>query len=323
MNLSYLLFVVLGFLAVVLALDGLYHTFFAGTSKEARRISKRLALLDEHTLPRELHLVRQEQQARWTMLERWLADRGWGRKLIHYVNQAGTESHTSDLLAMSAVLWLACVLLAVMAQRPAAFGAFIGVALAALPWWWVSHRRDQRIRLMERQFPEALDMMSRAMRAGHALTTAIKMCGDELPAPLGSEMRQLSDEVTLGIPFLDALQGLIDRVPLRDVSFLAVALTVQRETGGNLAELLDQISALMRERFKLLGEVRTKSAEGRLSAWILSLLPFGMAGLIAILSPDVLALLWTDPDGRSWLFRLIGLMAFGVFWMSRIVRIRV
>lgn len=322
MNATYLMFVVMAFLAVVLVLEGLYHTFFAGRSREARRIRNRLAQLNDLGQPVELRLTREEEQARLSELARWLMDRAWGRKLTFYVNQADAGLHTADMLLISAALLMAGVLAAVVLGRPLVFGAAVGVALAAAPWWFIGFRHDKRLRRLEQQFPEALDMMARAMRAGHALSVAIKMCGDELPGPLGPELRELSDEVTLGIPFNDALQGLVHRVPLRDVTFLAVALTVQRETGGNLAELLDKLAHLMRERFKLVGDVRVKSAEGRLSAWILGLLPFGMGALLSLLNPDAIALLWTDATGRTWLVRIAVLMGVGIFWITRIVRVK-
>jgi tight adherence protein B len=322
MNSTYLTFVILAFLAVVLVLEGLYHTLFAGRSREARRIRQRLAQLNDLGQGGELRLRRDEEQARLGELANWLGDQPWGKRIVMYVHQADAGLHGADMLLVSGALLLAGVLAAAVTDRPLVFGLAVGVALAAGPWWFISHRRDKRIRRLEQQFPEALDLIARAMRAGHALSVAIKMCGDEMPAPLGPEVRDMSDEVTLGIPFNDALRGFVERVPLRDVSFLAVALTVQRETGGNLAELLDKVARLMRERFKLVGEVRIKSAEGRLSAWILGLLPFAMAALLAFLNPKALSLLWTDPSGRTWLMRMLVMMAIGIFWITRIVRLK-
>lgn len=322
MNGTYLLFVVVAFFAVVLVLEGLYHTFFVGRSREARRIRNRLAQLNDVARTIDLRLTREEEQARLSELARWLQDRPWGRKVTFYVIQADAGMHAADLLMVSGALASAGTLAALFTGRPLVFGLAVGIALAAAPWWFVGMRRDQRMRKLEHQFPEALDMVSRAMRAGHALTVALRMCGDEMPGPLGPELREMSDEITLGIPFETALQGLAERIPLKDVSFLTAALLLQRQTGGNLAELLDKLAALMRERFKLLGDVRVKSAEGRMSAWILGLLPFAMGAIMSFINPDVTALLWTDPSGRTWLIRMAVLMAFGVFWITRIVRIK-
>lgn len=322
MNATYLMFVILAFLAVVLVLEGLYHTFFAGRSREARRIRNRLAQLNDTGRQVELRLTREEEQARIGELARWMLENPLGKRLTLYVHQADAGLHAADMVLISAALLLAGILAAAITGRPLPFGAAVGLSIGAAPWWFISYRRDKRIKRLEQQFPEALDMVARAMRAGHALSVAIKMCGDELPGPLGPELREMSDEITLGIPFNDALQGLVERVPLREVSFLAVVLTVQRETGGNLAELLDKLAKLMRERFKLIGEVRIRSAEGRMSAWILSLLPFGMAALLMYLNPQSMSLIWTDPSGRMWLFRMLVLMALGILWITRIVRIR-
>ncbi|MGQ0598695.1 type II secretion system F family protein [Aquabacterium sp.] len=322
MNATYLMFVILAFLAVVLVLEGLYHTFFAGRSREARRIRHRLSQLNDVGRSIELKITREEEHTRLSELARWLMERAWGRRLTLYVHQADAGLYAADMVLISGALLLAGVLAAALTDKPLSFGAAVGSALAAAPWWFITYRRDKRIQKLEQQFPEALDMIARAMRAGHALTLAIKMCGDELPGPLGPELREMSDEITLGIAFTDALHGLVERVPLRDVTFLAVALTVQRETGGNLAELLDKLARLMRERFKVIGDIRIKSAEGRMSAWILGLLPFGMAAILMYLNPQAVSLLWTDPSGRAWLTRMLVLMAVGIFWITRIVRIR-
>ena len=148
------------------------------------------------------------------------------------------------------------------------------------------------------------------------------MCGVEVQLPLGPELRRLCDEITLGIPFDDALDSLVERVPLSDVSFLAVAMSVQRETGGNLAELLDKLATLMRDRARLKGDVRIKTAQGRLSAWILVVLPFFMAGLMTLLNKDATMRLWQEPAARTALWWVLGLMGLGVFWITRIVRVK-
>ena len=139
--------------------------------------------------------------------------------------------------------------------------------------------------------------MGRAMRAGHAFPTAVKMVGDEMAEPLGRDFRILFDEMNYGVPASDALQHLAERVPVPDVSYFVVAVMIQRESGGNLAELLDKIATIVRERLKLLGEVRTLSAEGRLSACILTALPFGVGLMVNLVNPEFMAVLWTDPAG--------------------------
>jgi tight adherence protein B len=149
------------------------------------------------------------------------------------------------------------------------------------------------------------------------------MCGDEMAEPMGRDFRILSDEMNYGVPAAEALQNLALRVPLPDVSYFVVAVMIQRESGGNLAELLDSISAILRARLKLLGEVRTLSAEGRLSAIILTALPFAVAGVVQAVNPGFLAVLWTDPAGLQIVGVALAAMGVGVVWMRSIIRIRI
>ncbi len=322
MDSIFLAFIVVAFVAVVLVFEGVYQTLFAGRSREARRIRQRLAALNDVAGGTELRLLRDEEYIRAGEFARWLTEREWGRNLSRYVTQGGGNAHAADLLLMSGAMVLAFVLFGVLSGQGFVLGLAGGLLLGLTPWAVVSLRRERRLLRMEAQFPEGLDLIARAMRAGHALTTAVKMCGDEMQAPLGPELRRLSDEVTLGIPFDDALQGLVERVPLSDVSFLAVAMSVQRETGGNLAELLDKLASLMRERARLKGDVRVKTAQGRFSAWVLGALPFVMAGLMMMLNKQATMRLWEDPSARRFLWWVLGLMGFGVLWISRIVRVK-
>lgn len=149
------------------------------------------------------------------------------------------------------------------------------------------------------------------------------MVGDEFPEPMGGEFRVTFDEVNYGVSLHDALMNLVTRVPVQDLRYFVIAVLIQRETGGNLAELLDSIAALIRERFKLFDKVRVLSAEGRLSAWILGLLPFGTAAVMALLNREFLSVLWEDPAGIRMVGTMLVSMLFGLIWIRRIVRIRV
>ena len=191
-----------------------------------------------------------------------------------------------------------------------------------MPCWRLLRQRQRRLARIEQQLPEALDLMGRSMRAGHAFPTALKMVGDELRAPLGSEMRAVFDEVNFGVAMADALGNLASRVPSTDLRYFVVAVLIQRETGGNLAELLGRISAIIRDRLTLLGEIRTLSAEGRMSAWILSLMPFAVALMMHLSSPDFLRLLYTDPGGRKMLTTALAMMGLGILVIRKVTRIR-
>lgn len=166
-------------------------------------------------------------------------------------------------------------------------------------------------------------MLARSLRAGHAFAAAIQMVGDEFPQPMGGEFRMTFDEINYGVSLNDALANLAHRVPIHDLRYFVIAVLIQRETGGNLAELLDSITALVRERFKLFDKVRVLAAEGKLSAWVLVLLPFVTAGLISLVNPGFLDVLWEDSAGVLVVQTAAVLMVLGVFWIRRIIAIHV
>lgn len=322
MDVTFTLFALLGFLAVVLALEGLYNLWASTRSDEAKRINSRLASL-RGEVRTEVSLQRAQQRRRMPWLQDLVSSTGPGERLALFVSSSGMQVSAAELLLLSLVLAAVGFALPALIGRPPILGAALALALAALPWWRVSRARNKRVERFEQQFPEALDMMGRAMRAGHAFPTAVKMCGDEMSEPMGRDFRVLSDEMNYGVPTAEALQNLALRVPLPDVSYFVVAVLIQRESGGNLAELLDSISAILRQRLKLHGEIRTLSAEGRLSAIILTALPFGVALMVNIVNPEFMKVLWTDPAGLRVVGGALFMMVLGILWMRSIIRIRV
>ncbi|NML15307.1 type II secretion system F family protein [Azohydromonas caseinilytica] len=324
MDLSYLLFGVLLFVAVVLGLEGLYQVWNSRHSAEAKRLAARLRYLEgTPESPTSLEADRNAEQ-RWKWIEtELLAPLALGQRLLGYVRSADTDRSAGELVLLSTLLGCLGVLPVLLLQWNGLQGAAAGVAGAALPWLWLSRRRTQRLRRLEQQLPLALDLIGRALRAGHALPTAIKMVGEETSDPIAREFRQLSEETNFGMGLPEALTRLAQRVPLDDVRFFVIAVLIQRETGGNLAELLDNIASIVRARLKLLGQVRTLSAEGRLSSWILSALPFVMAAALNVVNPEFMQVLWTDPTGRKLVGGALVAMALGMLWMRKIIRIRI
>jgi tight adherence protein B len=179
------------------------------------------------------------------------------------------------------------------------------------------------MRKVEEVLPDTLDFIARALRAGHAFSAALAMVGQEGQEPLRSEFRTTFDEINFGVATQEALNNLSQRVPSSDLRFFVVAVLIQRETGGNLAEILGNISKLVRDRLKLYGRIRVLSAEGKLSAWILTLLPFATAALINIVNPSFMSVLWKDPVGLKIVAGTCMMMVVGIFWMWRIIKIRV
>jgi tight adherence protein B len=322
MDTSFVLFAVVAFLAVVLSLEGLYNVWASRRSPEARRIAARLEMLAGQSIA-QASIERELRKPRMPGLNTLLEQSGLGRRGQRFVGTSGVSVSMAELVVMSAALGVLGLMLPGLVGRPPIFGPVLGLGLAVLPWWRVASRRRRRIERIERQFPEALDLMGRAMRAGHSFQSAVQMVAEELADPLGRDFRVLFDEMNFGVPVSDALANLARRVPLDDVSYFVVAVMIQRESGGNLAELLDKIAAIVRQRLNLLGEVRTLSAEGRLSAIILTALPFGVGLVVNIVNPKFMAVLWTDAMGHKMVGAALFMMLVGILWMRRIIRIRV
>jgi len=322
MGLSFVMFALAAFVAVVLCLEGLYNLWASRHSPQARRITARLDALTGDPVTRA-SIERVQQAQRLPLLNELLGRVAPGRALQAWVGTSGLQVSAAELLIMSGALGLLGLVLPSTLGRAAVLGAALGLGLSVLPWWRVAHARRQRIERIERQFPQALDLMSRAMRAGHAFGSAVRMVAEELPDPLGQDFRVLFDEMNYGVPAPTALTHLAERVPLPDVSYFVVAVMIQRESGGNLAELLDKIATIVRERLKLHGEIRTLSAEGRLSAIILTALPFAVGIVVNVVNPQFMAVLWTDPSGLRMVGAALFMMVLGTLWMRQIIRIRV
>jgi len=198
-----------------------------------------------------------------------------------------------------------------------------GVLLAALPLVHIARLRRARLRRFEEMFPEALEFLARSMRAGHAFTVSLELIHTEFQDPLAVEFRRVFDEQNLGLPLEVALQKLAERVPLMDVRFFVSAVLLQKRTGGNLAELLDKLAYLIRERFKLRGRIRAISAHGRMTGTVLSLIPAAVGLLMFWVNPDLIAFFFRDELGKLMLGTAVGLQLLGYFIIRRIVAIEV
>jgi tight adherence protein B len=202
-------------------------------------------------------------------------------------------------------------------------GVGAGLLLGMTPFVFLRHAANRRMARFEEQFPEAIDLIARALRAGHAFTTGIGMVADEVEEPVRTEFRLLHDRQNYGMPLADALKSLAVRVPLLDARFFATAVLTQRESGGNLAEVLDGLSKVIRERFKLKRQVRTLSAHGRITGWVLAALPIALGALLLVIAPGHLGLLFTDPLGVRMLIGASVLQVIGFLAMQRIVNIEI
>ena len=325
MNTLYYLFSILIFVAVVLFIEGVYLSWTAAKGPESERIARRLRIMSagSHGSTAEISIIKKRLLSQSPTLQRILMGLPRAARLDRILEQSGKTWTVSRLISITAGIMSGVLLVTGYFAIPWTLRFALASAAAGLPYLLVLRAKSNRLIRIEQQLPDALDLMGRAVRAGHAFPTALKMVGDEMSDPLGREFSIAFDEVNFGISMQDALMNLATRVPSTDLRYFVIAVLIQRETGGNLSELFTNISRIIRERIKLIGQVRVLSAEGKMSAWILGLLPFGAALLMHFVNPTFLQILYTDPGGQKMVAGALGMMALGVVAMRKIIRIRV
>ena len=324
-NNNFLILAVLVFVAVLLLLEGLYMLWRSHKGPEATKFKKRLrALSASSDRTAQTQLLKQRMLSDMPVFDRILQSVPRMHALERFLLQSGLNWTVSKLLlacaACGAAGWVA---ITHFANQSMATGLLVAAATGILPVLYVRFKRERRLAWIERQLPETLDLLTRALRAGHAFTAGLKMAGEEMVDPIAGEFRTVHDEINFGVSLEQALSHLSERVPLTDLRYFVVAVLIQRDSGGNLTEILTDLAQLIRERAKLLGKVRVLSSEGRMSAWILGLMPFFIAGVVNLANPKFMNVMWTDPLGISITKYMLILMAFGALIMRKIIRIRV
>jgi tight adherence protein B len=328
-----ILIVILVFVVVALGAFAV-GSFLDQRSSQARLLRDRLASVEKPTeieSTSELALLRDEMLSRIPALDTLLRRSASVSNLQTMLTQADMGIRAGNVLILCAISTVAVGILALVvtttmnipAQESTIFtgvGAAVG---ACLPYAYASYRRSKRFQRFEELFPEAIDTLARAVRAGHAFTTAIELISNELSEPIASEFRKLFEEQKFGLPVRDALINLTERVPLVDVKFFVTAVMLQRETGGNLAEILDNLSYVIRERFKILRQVRVYTAQGRLTMMLLMGLPPVIIVTLELVSPEFIRPLFTDPIGHTFLVIGIALQTMGYFIIRKVIQIQV
>lgn len=271
----------------------------------------------------DVALVRDEMMSRIPAFDTFLRRSERVSSLQKMLAQGNVDARAGNFLMLCVVSSLAFAAVVVIAAGNLLFG-WAGALLGFfIPYAYASYMRTKRFQKFEEKFPEAIDTLARAVRAGHAFTTALEMIANEVSEPVAGEFRQLYEEQKFGLPVRDALLNLADRVPLVDVKFFVTAVMLQRETGGNLAEILDNLSYVIRERFKILRQVRVHTAQGRLTMVLLMALPPTIVLIMSILNPGFISPLFTDPIGHALIVGGITLQTLGYFFIRRIIRIQV
>jgi tight adherence protein B len=319
------LFAVLIFLLVFLVFASV--AVFMGQAKPSDVIRDRLETIQKEstisTASRNLDLIRDELLSGIPTVNKMLVRWSWPARLQNLSAQAGMSVKPGKLILISAVCGLIGYEATDLFTRNFFLAFCVGVPCLLLPLAYVFIRRSRRMLAFERQFPEANDLLARSVRAGHSFISGMEIIATDLPTPISTEFRITFDEQRFGLPLRDALMGLCDRVPLIDVRLFVIALLVQKETGGNLVEILDNLSHVIRERFRIAGEVRIRTAQGRLTAAILMVLPVAMLLMLRVIAGDYVNVLFTDSMGRLVLIGAGLLQVFGAFVIWRIIQIKV
>ena len=316
--------VVIAFVAIVLFIESAYLIWNTYNGADARQAERRIRALSAAS----------EQSERAAVLKgRLLSEVPFFERLLlkvprmllvdRWVAQSGLDWTVSQLLLLTVGLSFAAhVAMSFLNALPVVDGT-ISLLSGASPAIFVMARRRSRLAKVVQQLPDALDFIARALRAGNALPQALQMVSLNLVDPIAFEFRITHDEINFGVSIHQAMENLAARVPVTDMGYFAVAVLVQRDAGGNLSEVLENLSRLIRDRLKFYGKVRVLSTEGRWSAWVLCLLPFALGGLLEMVNHEFISVLWTDPIGIQLTYKVIAMMAIGAFWSSRIVQISV
>jgi tight adherence protein B len=306
----------------ILLIYGVWTHFFSGLNK-----AKKERLQAIHNA---VHLGGQNLSITQTpmgdsALETWLRSRSktFG-KLENLIRRANSQLTAGRLMSLMLTLFTLFLLAGfLLSKTNPVLLIVLAVAIAGTPLLWLLRQANQRRKAFEDKLPEALDHISRALRAGQSLTSAMGSVGKEFPDPIGQEFKTVFDEISFGISFKDAIGQLAERVKSNDLNFFVISLMIQHETGGNLTELLDSLAKTIRERFKLRGKISTLSSEGRTSALVLGSMPFILTGVLMLVNPGYISMLWTTPQGRNLLLIAGVLMTVGFLVLDRMTKIKV
>lgn len=268
-------------------------------------------------------LVRDELLSDVPVLHRLLTRWSWSGRLQQWIGQAGMSLKPGKLLLLGGVLGLGAAFAAQHLYTSPFVPVPAAVLAALIPLGVILMKRSRRLHAFEKGFPEAIDLLARSVRAGYSFSTGLEVVATELSDPVATEFRATFDEQNFGLPLRDAFLNLSARVPIIDVRFFVTAILIHKETGGNLAEILDNLAHVIRERFRIVGEVRTRTAQGRMTAGILIALPPAMLLVLRVINPDYVNLLFTDPWGSYMLGGAAVMQVIGALVLWKIVNIAV
>jgi tight adherence protein B len=324
MTTGVLIFLGLIFTAVFLLAQGLIVPVFGESAKTRRLLQKRLRRIQAESEQNELtSLLREKYLRQLSPMERWMESLPAMEWLARLIEQAGRSILAHRLVLLSVMLALLGAIIGWSASRMSVVALGAAMVGIALPFLKITHDRKKRFEKLDEQLPDAIDVMKRAMRAGHPFNSALRLVAEDMSDPIAREFQLTFADINYGNDVRRAMLGLLLRVPSVSMMAVVTAVLVQKETGGNLAEIFEKISHVIRGRFRFNRKVRTLSAEGRLSAWILALVPLALFAVIWITTPSYLPVLLEHAIGQKLLI-FAGVMAvLGIIWMRKVIRIEV
>jgi tight adherence protein B len=314
---------VLGFISIMVATFVLIAVMTKPSDQE-RLMSQRMASIrpsptKSSVTPETQQLLKATEVSRFSWLEKILQDYSFAQKVQKRILQANSSTTVGTLVLSSVILFFVGYAVIWFFTSMVLVDLLVGVVMSSLPWGLLALKRGRRISAFNAALAECIDMMARALRAGHSVVGAIGMLAENAREPAATEFGEVFKQQNLGLPLRDALLQLLDRVPSADLRVLVTAILVQKDTGGNLAEILDRAAFVIRERLRIQGEIQTQTAQGRLTGWILSALPVGMMFLLNVVNPGYSTILFSDPLGRKLIYLSLGMLAIGSFFIRQIV----
>jgi len=288
------------------------------------KIHKRLKTISSSELvDQPLDIIRQQVLSHVPLLNKILLRIQLAHRLDRLLQQANVQYPLGVFVLLSIILALIVFLGTYLMAKGWGISIITAIPAGGIPFCYLLWKKKKRIEKFQRQFPDALEFTSRALKAGHAITTGVKLAADEFEDPLGTEFDKIIDEVNFGVGFSDAIKNMANRMDCPEVRYFVVSLVIQREAGGNLAEILEKLGYIIRERFKLQGKIRVLASEGKFSSMILIGLPFLILAAMGIMNPEYINLLISEPAGRLMAYTAAGMMVFGIIVMKMMINIKV
>lgn len=314
------------FLACLFLVYALYLVTSRRSDAHRARLNERLAEAirsSTRSEDAEVQLAREELLSEIPWVNRLLINLQVSARIKAVIDQADLQITVMRLVLFSAMAGVLAFLAVSMVSSSLVLMTFVAIVAASLPFVHILGKRRKRQKRFLQLLPDALDLMSRGLSAGHAFTETMQMVSTEMPEPISSEFRKTYDEQNLGLSLKLALENLVHRMPLLDLKMCVTAVMIQRETGGNLAELLEKVAHTIRERFRIMEDLKTLTLSSRWSAWLLCALPIFLALYVSVMNPGYMDVMWQDPRGHKLIFLAVTMQLLGMLLVRKIMRIRI